>query len=158
MTSDGAAREALPQKMALQGAANWLVRGLLRTPLIARGIGRRLITVYVVGRKSGKRYDVPVAYTRHDGVLLVGTPFRWARNLRTGEPVEVRYLGRRRTADVEVLTDEDAVVADYAVIARDNGQFARLNKISVDPQGNPDDADLHRAWRAGARVLRLTVQ
>jgi hypothetical protein len=144
--------------MALQGVANRIVRGLLRTPLVCRGIGKRLITVYVVGRTSGRRYVVPVAYTRHEGVLLVGTPFRWARNLRTGEPVEVRHMGRRRTADVRVLTDEAAVVADYTVIARDNHNFARFNRIGLDAQGNPDPADLHRTWQAGARVLRLTLR
>jgi hypothetical protein len=156
MTDD--AHEVQPRTMAMQGLANRIVRGLLRAPLISRRLGRRLITVYAVGRKTGRRYSVPVAYTRHDGVLLIGAPFRWARNLRTGEPVEVRYLGRRRTADVQVHTDETAVVADYAVIARDNHQFARFNAITLDPQGNPDEADLHRAWRTGARVLRLTVR
>jgi hypothetical protein len=150
--------EELPKTMALQGVANSVVRGLLSVPLVARGIGRRLITVYAVGRKSGKRYAVPVAYTRHNGMLLIGTPFRWARNLRTGEPVEVRYLGRRRTAEVEVITDEAGVVADYAVIAGENQQFARFNKIGLDEHGDPDEADLRRAWRAGARVLRLTVR
>ena len=148
----------LPQTMALQGLANGLVRGLLRVPLVSRGIGRRLVTIYAVGRKSGRRYSVPVAYTEHEGVLLVGTPFRWARNLRTGEPVQIRYLGRQRTADVRVHTEEDAVVADYDVIARANRNFARFNKIGFDPEGNPDPADLHRAWRAGGRVLRLTVR
>ena len=147
-----------PQTMLLQGAANLLVNGLLRTPVVSRGIGRRLVTIYAVGRRSGKRYAVPVAYTRHEGVLLVGTPFRWARNLRTGEPVQVRYLGRLRTADVTVHTDEEAVVADYAVIARDNRSFARFNRIGSDEHGDPDPADLRRAWQAGARVLRLTVR
>lgn len=156
--SNSAGPNELPQTMALQGVANWLVRGLLRVPLVSRGIGRKLVTIYAVGRKSGKRYTVPVAYTRHDGVLLVGTPFRWARNLRTGEPVQVRYLGRRRTADVRVHTDEEAVVADYAVIARDNHNFARFNRIGLDAHGDPDPADLRRAWQAGARVLRLTVR
>jgi hypothetical protein len=156
---DNAAESSgLPQTMALQGAANRLVNGLLRVPVLSRGIGRRLVTIYAVGRRSGKRYAVPVAYTRHEGMLLVGTPFRWARNLRTGEPVQVRYLGRLCTADVRVHTDEEAVVADYAVIARDNRSFARFNRIGVDEHGDPDPADLHRAWRAGARVLRLTVR
>jgi hypothetical protein len=154
--SDGAGQNSLPKTMALQGVANGLVRGLLRTPVISRGIGRRLVTIYAVGRKSGKRYAVPVAYLRQEGYLLIGTPFRWARNLRTGEPVQIRYLGRLRTADVQVLTDEDAVVADYAVIARDNHNFARFNQISFDAQGNPTPADLRRAWQAGARILRLT--
>ena len=44
--------------------------------------------------------DCAVYYTPHDGVLLVGSPFGWGRNLRTGEPVDVRYLGKRRTTDV----------------------------------------------------------
>ena len=148
----------LPQTMAMQGLANHFVRGLLRTPLISLGIGRRLVTIYAVGRKSGKRYAVPVAYTRQDGSLLVGTPFRWARNLRTGDPVQVRYLGRLRTADVHVDTGEEEVMAGYAVIARDNHNFARFNNITMDDRGDPDPADLRRAWQAGARVLRLTVR
>jgi hypothetical protein len=147
----------LPQTMALQGLANRLVNVLLRTPLISQGAGRRLVTIYAVGRKSGKRYAVPVAYTRHEGSLLVGTPFRWARNLRTGEPVQLRYLGRLRTADVHVDTDEEPVMAGYAVIARDNHNFARFNRITLDGDGNPDPADLRRAWQAGARLLRFTL-
>ena len=150
--------ESRAQTLALQGVANWIVRGLLRAPLVSRVVGRYLITLYVVGRKSGKRYTVPVAYTRHEGTLLIGTPFGWARNLRTGEPVEVRFKGRRRVADVRVLTDEDAVVRDYAVMARDNRNFARFNKIGFDERGNPDPADLHLAWAAGARVFRLTLR
>jgi deazaflavin-dependent oxidoreductase (nitroreductase family) len=154
----GAGQGGTVQTMALQGVANWIVRGLLRAPLVSRGVGKRLITLYVVGRKSGKRYTVPVAYTQYQGVLLIGTPFGWGRNLRTGEPVEVRFKGRRRTADVDVLTDEAAVVEAYAVIARDNRNFASFNKIGFDPQGNPDAGDLLRAWAAGARVLRLTLR
>lgn len=153
MADDGRART-----MAFQGVANLFVRGLLRAPLVSHAIGKKLITLYVVGRKSGRRYTVPVAYTRHDGVLLIGTPFGWGRNLRTGEPVQVRYLGRRRTADVLVLTDESSVVRDYAVIARDNRNFAGFNKIGFDPQDEPNAADLHRAWTHGARVLRLTLR
>ena len=142
--------------MALQGVANRIVRGLLRTPLISRGIGKRLITLYVVGRKTGRRYSVPVAYTRHEGDLLIGTPFGWGRNLRTGEPVDVRLQGKLRQADVQAFTDEPGVVENYTIIARDNRNFAKFNKITFDHDGNPDAADLHLAWAAGARAFRLT--
>jgi deazaflavin-dependent oxidoreductase (nitroreductase family) len=152
-TSEGRA-----QTLALQSVANWIVRGLLRVPVLSRGVGKNLITLYVVGRKSGKHYTIPVAYTLQEGTLLIGTPFGWSRNLRTGVPVEVRFKGRRRVADVRVLTDEDAVVKDYAVMARDNRNFARFNKIGFDERGNPDPADLHLAWAAGARVFRLTLR
>ncbi len=158
MSAGSMSDEGKAQPLALQGAVNVLVRGLLGTPLIARGIGRRLITLHVVGRRTGKRYHVPVAYVPHDGALLVGTPFAWARNLRTGDPVQVRYLGKTRTADVRVHADEEAVVADYDVIARQNRNFASFNKIGFDEQGNPRREDLHRAWTNGARVIRLTLR
>ncbi|GAB1692994.1 nitroreductase/quinone reductase family protein [Krasilnikovia sp. M28-CT-15] len=144
--------------MALQGLANRCVRGLLRLPLLSRAVGKRLVTLYLVGRKSGKRYAVPVAYTEHEGTLLIGSPFAWGRNLRTGVPVEVRFKGRRRLADVRVLTDEADVVELYAVIARDNHNFARFNKIRIDQDGTPDPHDLHAAWAAGARAFRLTLR
>ena len=142
--------------LAVQSLANRIIRGLLRTPLVSRLVGSRLITVYVVGRKSGRRYVVPVAYTRHEGDLLIGTPFGWGRNLRTGEAVAIRLKGRRRLADVRVLAEERDVVDAYAVMARDNHQFATFNNIGFDSGGNPVPADLHLAWAAGARAFRLT--
>lgn len=144
------------QTLRLQSFANTVVNGLLRTPLISRVVGNRLITLYVVGRRSGKRYVVPVAYTRHDGVLLVGSPFGWGRNLRTGEPIEVRLQGRLRQVDVEVITDEAGVTEHYGIIARDNRNFAKFNKIGFDEQGAPNASDLRAAWADGARVFRLT--
>src|SRR5690349_4404493 len=88
-------RQRRAQTLPWQRAVNRLIRGLLRTPLVCQLVGRRLITVYVVGRATGRRFAVPIAYTRHDDALLVGTPFRWGRNLRTGEPVEIRLRGKR---------------------------------------------------------------
>ena len=146
------------QTMALQGQANRVVRGLLRTPLLCRAVGSRLVTLYIVGRKSGRHYTVPVAYTRHDGTLLIGTPFGWGRNLRSGEPVDIRLKGRRRLADVRVYTDEAGVTELYAIMARDNHSFAKFNKIGLDQDGNPDPNDLQLAWAAGARAFQLTLR
>jgi len=144
------------QTLPLQGLVNIVIRGLLRAPLLSRVVGRRLITVYVVGRKSGRHYAVPVAYTRRDGRLLVGSQFGWVRNLHTGEPVVIRLAGTRRSADVQVLTDEVGVVEHLGLMARDNHQFARFNKIGFDQHGDPRPDDLHLAWAAGTRVLVLT--
>ena len=144
------------QTLAGQSLVNRIIRGLLRVPLVSRLVGSRLVTVYVVGRKSGRRYTVPVAYTRHEADLLIGTPFGWGRNLRTGEAVAIRLKGRRRLADVQVLADEQGVVDAYAVMARENHAFAKFNNNGFDPDGNPVPADLHQAWAAGARAFRLT--
>jgi deazaflavin-dependent oxidoreductase (nitroreductase family) len=163
MTSDsatptGAGQPAAPrvQTQAFQGQANTVVRALLRVPLIGPAIGGRLITLYLVGRKSGKHYEIPVAYTRDGKDLLIGTPFGWGKNLRTGDPVDILLKGKRRTADVQVITDEAGLTAHYATMARDNRQFAKFNKIGLDSNGNPDPADLRAAWAAGARGFRLT--
>jgi deazaflavin-dependent oxidoreductase (nitroreductase family) len=144
------------QTLPAQALVNRLMRGLLSTPLLSRLIGRRLVTLYVVGRKSGRRYTVPVAYTSDQGDLLIGTPFGWGRNLRTGDPVTIRLRGRRRVADVRVIADEPGVVDAYGLMARDNHNFASFNQIGFDASGDPIRTDLHQAWAAGARAFRLT--
>jgi hypothetical protein len=59
--------EPRTQTLRFQGLANAIVRGLSRVPGLSGVVGERLITLYVVGRKSGKRYTVPVAFTRTKG-------------------------------------------------------------------------------------------
>ena len=146
------------QTMAGQGVANRIVRGLLRTPGLNRAVGGRLVTLYVVGRKSGRRYTVPVAYTRQGGDLLIGTPFGWGRNLRSGEPVQILLQGRRRLADVEAFTDEAGVTRLYTIMCKDNKAFANFNKVRIGADGEPSADDLHRAWTDGARAFRLSPQ
>jgi deazaflavin-dependent oxidoreductase (nitroreductase family) len=150
------AKTVRAQLLPLQGLVNRVVRGLLATPLLSRLVGKRLVTVYAVGRKSGRHFAVPVAYTRRDGTLMVGSQFGWVRNLRTGEPVRIRLEGKRRSADVQVVADQAGVVGHLALMARDNHQFARFNKIGIDERGDPSPHDLQLAWAAGARVALLT--
>ncbi len=138
-----------------QRFVNVLVRGLLRTPILCRIVGGRLVTLYVVGRSSGRVYPVPVAYLRHGSELLIGTSFGWGRNLRTGEPVAIRLRGKLRSATVRVSTTEPEVVSVYAHMARVNPTFAKLNTIRIGAGGEPDLRDLHLAWAGGARAIRL---
>ena len=97
-----------------------------------------------------------MAYTRHNESLLVGSQFAWIRNLSNDEPVHIRLSGKRRKADVQVLTEEAAVVDHLGLMAKDNHQFAKLNRIGFDGDGNPEIEDLRLAWAAGARVAILT--
>ncbi|MDH2445141.1 hypothetical protein QDR37_14400 [Amnibacterium sp. CER49] len=151
-------RDGRVRPFRFQKVLNGIVRGLLVTPGICRLVGRGLVTLYVVGRRSGKQYTIPMAYVRHQNALLLGSGFAWGKNLRTGQPLELRYMGRRRTADVQVLTSETEVVAHYAVIARRNPGFAHINKIGFDTDGDPNADDLRAAWAAGARVFLLTLR
>jgi hypothetical protein len=81
---------ARAQTLPFQRLANSVVRALLRAPLIGPAMGGRLVTLFLVGRRSGRHYDIPVAYTLDGQDLLIGTPFGWGRNLRTGEPADLR--------------------------------------------------------------------
>lgn len=144
------------QTMAGQRLVNLVVRALLRTPGLSRVVGSRLLTLYVVGRKSKRRYAIPVAYLVQGDDLLIGTSFAWARNLRTGEPVTIRLKGELRRADIQAYTQKTEVAFAYAHMARTNPTFAKFNKIRVDEKGEPDRHDLELAWRGGARAIRLT--
>jgi hypothetical protein len=154
MTTNAPAARA--QTMRFQRAVNVLMRGVLRTPLLCRLAGKRLVELHVIGRSSHRHYRIPVAYLREGDTLLIGTPFAWVRNLRTGEPITIREKGRVRRADVEVITDERGVTDAFRLMARENHTFASFNSIGLDATGEPRTEDLHLAWAAGARAVRLT--
>ena len=84
-----------------QRFVNIVVRALLRIPGLSTAVGSRLVILYVVGRKSKRRYAIPVAYLEDGDDLLIGTGFAWVRNLRTGEPVAIRLKGKLRQADIQ---------------------------------------------------------
>lgn len=144
------------QTLRFQGAVNRVMRTMLRVPLVSKLPGRRLVLLEIVGRRSGKRYELPVAYTQQGADLLVGTPFAWGRNLRTGDTINIVLMGTPQQADVVAITDHDGVIEAYGAMCRDNKAFANFNKVAIDKQGNPDPGDLELAWKSGARAFRLT--
>lgn len=150
MSQAGSART-----MRFQNMANVIMRGVLKAPGLSRLASRRFVTLYVVGRKSGTTYEIPVAYTPYDGALLVATPFPWGKNLRTGEALEVQFQGKRRSADVTVIDDHPGVARMYGVIASGNKQFADFNGIGYTPDGAPDPRDLKRIAAEGARAFLI---
>lgn len=140
-----------------QGAVNQVVRTLLRLPVIAGFIGKHLLTLHVVGRKSGKVYDVPVAYTDNNGILLIGTALRpWVKNLQAGGPVEASMGRKPQAFDPIVHTSEQDVMRLYEIIARDNKTNAKFNGIGFTSDGVPNKADLYQTWQQGGVVIALT--
>ena len=149
----------MPPIPSYQATMNRVVRGVLRTPVLQRFAGSRLATLTVVGRKSGKTYEVPIAYTRHAGTLLVGTrKTKWLSNIGPDQPIGIRIRGQQRLADAVVHTEHDDVLRLFEIVARDNHQNAKFNGIGFDAAGNPLADDLEQAWAAGAAVLQLTVR
>jgi hypothetical protein len=144
------------QTLRYQSLVNKVMRGLLRVPLLSRLIGKRIVVLDIVGRKSGAHYSIPVVYTRHEGKILVCTPFAWGRNLRTGDRIAIRLAGRLVPADVEAFADEADVVKYYTVMCRDNHGYAKFNRVGIRPDGTPDPGDLQLAWTYGGRAFLLS--
>src|ERR1700685_2572148 len=57
-------------------------------------VGRRLMLVYLTGRKTGRQYRQPVSYVRHGDVLLTPGGGRWKLNLVEGGTTRLRVRGR----------------------------------------------------------------
>lgn len=91
---------------------NPFVSMILRSPLHGMLSGRLMLLTFA-GRKTGKRFTVPVGYTREgdtDDTLTLFSSYSWWKNLRGGSPVAVRLEGRERTGRAEVIEDRAAVV------------------------------------------------
>ena len=100
--------------MSLLHAANPVVRFLLRTPLA--GIVRsQVMVVNVTGRKTGRRYSIPLSAHQIDGDLYALSSAPWKHNFRDGAPCEV-LLGGNTTRMRGVLIEDRAVVGKAVLV------------------------------------------
>jgi deazaflavin-dependent oxidoreductase (nitroreductase family) len=86
----------------LNPAVVWILGSRIH-PLLSFG----LMLITVTGRRSGRRYTLPVGYQRQSDrltVLVSKAPRKsWWRNYRSPGPVEVRLRGRRRVGEARVV-------------------------------------------------------
>jgi hypothetical protein len=71
--------------VSLLHAANPVVRFLLRTPL-AGVLRNQVMVVNVTGRRTGRRYSIPLSAHRIDGDLYALSSAPWKHNFRGGAP------------------------------------------------------------------------
>lgn len=71
------------------------------------------------GRKSGRRYSVPVSAHRIDGDLYAIASAGWKANFRDGATAEVLYDGKTTSMRGELIR-EPAAVADLALRAAES--------------------------------------
>jgi hypothetical protein len=66
------------------------------------------------GRKTGRRYDIPVVAHRLDGGLYALTDARWRNNFRDGANVEVTLDGHVTRMRGQLVDDPEAAGSLYA--------------------------------------------
>ena len=98
----------------LQRFGNLVVVGLLRSPLHRLASGSLVLITYR-GRRSGRRFTIPVMYAERGRALIIlvghAEQKRWWRNLRGGAEVELRLRGRHLRGQAEVVEGKAAVDA-----------------------------------------------
>lgn len=90
---------------------NAFMRALLRSGLGERMQGLSVLTL--TGRKSRKRYSVPVSVIDLDGSLVVLTASPWKVNLRGGADVEIRAGRTTRRMRATLVEDPERVADVY---------------------------------------------
>ncbi len=108
MAEQSAAIEIAHPPQALLKVFNPVLRQVLRTPL-----GGRLTEFMVVdfgGRKTGRRFSIPVSAHHLDGDLYVVLEAQWKYNFRDGADAEVYHLGKKAAMHGRLITERPVVV------------------------------------------------
>ena len=139
-----AVRDARPP-LALIRVLNPIMRIVLRTPL--GRLVRPFALVEFPGRRSGRRYRIPVGWHETETGAIVISPAPWRINFAEGIRASVRYRGRRLSM-IGTLTTDPATVADGLQSLFDHGTKPRHVGIDM-PEGHritaADVIDLQRA-------------
>ena len=137
---------------------NPLVRMLLGSPLHGL-LDDSFLVLHLTGRRTGRRYHIPVGYVDMEGKTAVVTVARWRVNLRGGADVEVTLRGRLRPAHALLEEDPASVAVSYqAMIDRIGWKKAqRQLGISLPGERAPTLVELNEAAREyGWSVITLT--
>ena len=95
---------------------NGVAVGLIKAPILGNLIGRGLVVVRYVGRRSGKTFEIPVGYRRTGDALVIGVASpdakNWWRNfLGEGGPITLVDLdGADRTGHAVADRDDNGRV------------------------------------------------
>ena len=129
--------------------ANPAVRALAQSPLHG-AVDKALIVLHIVGRKTGRGYDIPVGYVDLDGHFIVVTQHRWRANTRGGADVDVTFRGRRRRMHCVLDEDPRSVVRTIQQVADRLGPKAmqRLTGLKTPDGTEPSFDQLEEAVRA----------
>jgi deazaflavin-dependent oxidoreductase (nitroreductase family) len=137
--------------------ANPILALLLRSPLHGL-MSARLMLLSFTGRKSGRRYRIPVGYVQDGTSLLLTTKAGWQKNFRSETPVRVRLRGAERAGTGVVATDEEQVWQDFRRLFTREPGLASFIGIGMDASGEPVRADVERARSNGYVVVRIALR
>lgn len=145
-----------PEK--LLRAMNPAVKFLLGTPL-GGGARRQMMVLNFTGRKSGRRFSVPVSAHRLDDKLYALASAGWTANFRDGANADVLWDGKTTTMRGELIRDP-ATVADLSHRAAESygaKKAQRMMGLKFRDNRVPTlEEFVEAAQREGMRAVRFT--
>ena len=146
--------------VALSTRANPLVCAVLRSPLHwLLSLGLMLITV--TGRRSGRRYTIPVGYHQLDDCIVVlvaeARSKQWWRNYRIPGGVELHVRGTTRRGTAHALPARSPEFKRCAEASfRRTRMVPSIFGVRFDTRAGLTDAQLEQLGRDAA-VVKITT-
>ncbi|OXR47318.1 hypothetical protein B7C42_00441 [Nocardia cerradoensis] len=138
--------------------ANKIIRPLLASPFHKPLSGRLMLLTYT-GRKSGRRFTIPIGYFDWDPgtVLALSSHLGWVVNLRGGPTVGLRIRGRNHKAVPVVIEEPGEIVAVLKEFADRKGpKAAKGLMLGLPGDRQPTQQELRDA-AARTRLVRFQL-
>jgi hypothetical protein len=133
-----------PPPPTLMRLINPVVRRVLTTPALARRIGR-IALVEFHGRRTGRRFRVPMGLHDIDGVPTAFTSRQWRLNFIEPAPVTVTRRGQPRPGTALLVAPASRQVGQALRKALDNGASAFDLGLKIDKGHDPTIDELDAA-------------
>jgi hypothetical protein len=135
------------------GIVNPAMMAVLRSPLHGLLSGSLMILIFE-GRKSGKRYQIPVGYMEEGGKLYLFSHAAWAKNFRDGAPVGVRLRGELRRGTARLTTDPALIrrMINRMIAERGEGMAERMGFV-----GRSEDGTAQLGVPATTSFIEITL-
>jgi hypothetical protein len=132
---------------------NMPMRRILALPF-PTPLSKRLMLLYLTGRRTGRSYRQPVSYVKDGDVLLTPGGGNWKLNLEAGRPERIRLNGREVTARPDLVEDVDEIDNALTRMTAVNPRTANFIPIARRDDGHFDRDGLVNAVAHGFRIVR----
>jgi hypothetical protein len=143
----------LRRQARLMRLVNLPMRRILALPF-PTPLSKRLMLLYLTGRRSGRPYRQPVSYVKVGDSLLTPGGGNWKLNLEPGRPERIRLGGRDVTARPDLIDDIDKVDNALMTMTAANPRTASFIPITRQDDGHFDRDGLINAVAHGFRIVR----
>jgi len=126
-------------------------------PLTHRIGSKDVMILRFRGRKTGRRYSLPVGYHRGPDSVLTTTDDRWWRNLYPEAPVRILIRRKWFSTTGAALPEHQQAIAGMTELIAASERYAGWLKIGKEPDSTPSRTDVEREFAGGRIPIRFTA-